>query len=252
MRVRAFRAKLECRLDVAYGPSADEILDIFPAPRADAPVVVYIHGGAWTRTHKDVNSYQAEAFVGAGMNFVSVHFGLVPSVTLDEQVQQNRDALAWVYRNARDFSADPERFYIAGHSSGGHNTGMMITTDWEATFGLPNDFIKGALACSGIYELEGARLSARNEYLRLDDDGVERNSPIRHISDNGCPVVIGYGALEHKEFRRQSIEFAAAWRDHGNPCQEFDLPGINHFEVGQQFNNPESPILVATFEMISR
>ena len=245
------RAALDCRLDVAYGPSADEILDVFPAPRAGAPVVVYIHGGAWTRTHKDSNSYQAEAFVGAGVCFVSVHFGLVPSVTLDEQVQQNRTAVAWVRRNAREFGADPERLYVAGHSSGGHNAGMMITTDWERAFGLPKDTIKGALACSGIYDLEPARLSARNEYLRLDDAGVDRNSPIRRIPEAGCPLVVGYGEREHVEFRRQSIEFAAAWRGRGNPCREFDLPGLNHFQVGQQLANPDGPVLNAMFEMIS-
>ncbi len=244
------RAKLEGRLDISYGPSEDQILDVFPAAEAGSPLVVYIHGGAWTRSHKDANAYPAESFVAAGAAFVSVHFGLVPKVTLDEQVAHNRAAVEWAWRNCRDFGCDPDRLYVAGHSSGGHNVGMMITTDWRRDHGLPGDMIKGALACSGMYDLEAPRRSARNEYLQLDDEAVERLSPIRHLPDRGCPLIIGYGGGEHEEFRRQSQEFAAAWRARGFECQELDLPGLNHFDVGQQFNNPDGPILKATFEMI--
>ena len=244
------RAKLECRLDISYGPSEDQVLDVFPAAGRDTPVVVYIHGGAWTRMHKDANSHPAESFVAAGVSFVSVHFGLVPHVTLDVQVAHNRAAVEWAWRNCRDFGADPDRFYVAGHSSGGHNVGMMITTDWARDHGLPGDMIKGALACSGIYDLEAPRRSARNEYLKLDDAAVERLSPIRHLPDRGCPLIVGYGGGEHEEFRRQSREFAAAWRARGFACQEFDLPGLNHFDMGQQFNNPDNPFLKAMFDMI--
>ncbi len=95
------RGQMECRLDVSYGPSDDEKVDIFPARQSGAPVVVYYHGGAWTRWHKDNNSYQAPAFVNAGATFVPVNFALVPQVTLDELVRQCRAAVAWVYNNAK-------------------------------------------------------------------------------------------------------------------------------------------------------
>lgn len=42
------RAPLNCLLNVAYGPSPDETLNVFPAGD-DTPVVVYVHGDAWTR-----------------------------------------------------------------------------------------------------------------------------------------------------------------------------------------------------------
>src|SRR2546427_4880806 len=47
------RAELSCRLDVAYGPSPGETLDVFPAPGSPpAPVHVFIHGGYWHRLHQ--------------------------------------------------------------------------------------------------------------------------------------------------------------------------------------------------------
>ena len=244
------RRKLECRIDVAYGPGEDEKLDVFPATSPGSPLVVYMHGGAWTRSDKANESFMAEAFVEAGAAFVAVNFGLCPRVTLDEMIRQARAAVAWSHANARDFNADPERLYIAGHSSGGHVGGMMAVTDWTATHGLPRGPIKGALLCSGMYDLAPVRLSARNEYLHLDEAAEDRNSAIRQIPGDGCPLIVGYGGGEQKEFRRQSREFAAAWRDAGLRVEEFDMPGVNHFELRRHFNDPNGPILSAMLSLM--
>ena len=243
------RGILDCRLDVAYGPSEDELLDVFPAGRDGAPVAVYIHGGAWTRSHKNSASYQAESFVAAGASYVATNFTLAPMASLDEMVRQNRAAIQWVYDNAESFGSDPNRLFVAGHSSGGHLAGMMYVTDWTE-WGMPANAVKGVLAGSGMHELAPVKLSSRNEYLFLDDAAVARNSAIRQIPDTPPPIVICYGENEQKEFRRQSIEFAQAIRDRGHPIQEFDLPGMNHFDVGQQYNNPDSPVLKAMFAMM--
>ena len=240
------RGVVNCRLDVAYGPSETERLDIFPAATDIAPVVVYFHGGAWTRWDKANNSFQAVPFTGAGATFVSVDFALVPHVTLDELIRQCRAAVAWVHGNARGFGADPDKLYIAGHSSGGHEVGMLATTDW-AEWGLPADAIKGAFAASGIYDLEPVRLSSRNEYLHLDKDATGRNSPIQHIRDAMPPMVIAYGENEQREFRRQSITFAQALRDHGQTVRELDLSGLNHFQVAEQYGDADGSLLRNVF-----
>ena len=244
------RRKLECRIDVDYGPGEDETLDVFPASAPGSPLAVYMHGGAWTRSDKANESFMAEAFVEAGAAFVAVNFGLCPKVTLDEMIRQARAAVAWSHANARDFNADPERLYIAGHSSGGHVGGMMAVTDWTATHGLPRGTIKGGLLCSGMYDLAPVRLSARNEYLRLDEAAEDRNSAIRRIPADGCPLIVGYGGGEQKEFRRQSRDFAAAWREAGLKVEEFDMPGVNHFELRRHFNDPNGPILKSMLSLM--
>ena len=243
------RQKLDCRIDVAYGPGEDETLDLFPAAAPGSPVVVYMHGGAWTRSDKSNESFMAEAFVAAGAAFVAVNFGLCPKVTLDEMIRQAREAVAWSCENAQDFNADPGRLYIAGHSSGGHVGGMMAVTDWTA-HNLPRTLVKGALLCSGMYDLAPVRLSARNDYLHLDEAAEDRNSAMRHIPADGCPLIVGYGGGEQTEFRRQSRAFAAAWRAAGLEVEEFDMPGVNHFELRRHFNDPKSPILTAMLALM--
>ena len=245
------RKTYECRLDVAYGSSGDQKLDVFPAPNPGAQILVYMHGGAWTRSDKSIESFMGEGFIRAGAAFVAVNFSLCPKVSLDELIRQARQAVAWAYRNAATFNGDPDRFYIAGHSSGGHVGGMMVVTDWSKVTGLPRKLIKGALLCSGMYDLVPVKLSARNDYLKLDDAAVQRNSSILQVPDTGCPLVIGYGGDEHKEFRRQSRNLAAAWRARGLSVEEYEMPGVNHFALRRHFNNPDSPIFKAMLKLMS-
>src|ERR1019366_4981374 len=57
--------------------------------------------------------------------------------------EQVRRGIAWAYKNAASFGGDASRFYIGGHSSGGHLCGVALVTDWEKDFGLPADIVKG-------------------------------------------------------------------------------------------------------------
>jgi arylformamidase len=243
------REKLDSILSVAYGPSRHETLDVFKCNRPGAPTLVFLHGGAWKGGNKDEVSFIAEPYVEGGANVVTVNFALVPEVRLDEQVRQAAAAVAWTYKNVRDFGGDPERVFVTGHSSGGHLTGMMMVTDWTK-FGVPENALKGGAPFSGMFDLEPVQLSWRNTYLKMTREEALLLSSIRRIPDRPMPLVIGYGGGELAEFQRQSKEFAAAWRARGYPCTEMELPGCNHFEVQQQMANPAGVIVPAIRRMM--
>lgn len=247
----AARAELGGILDVPYGPTRAEVLDIFPAPARGAPINVFIHGGAWKSGHKDEVSYPAPAFHRAGANFVAVNFALVPDVMLEEQVRQCRAAIAWIYRNAESFGGDAGRLYVSGHSSGGHVTGVMTITDWEGDYGLPADVIKGAAPISGMFDLEPVMHSWRNTYLKLDEERARALSAIHHIPKTAIAMVLGFGAGELTEFQRQSCDFAAAWRSAGQACRLIEVPEANHFEMGAAFGDSQSPVTQAIFDQMS-
>lgn len=245
------RAELDCRLDVPYGPTRAEKLDIFPARRAGAPVVVFIHGGYWRMLSKADVSVFAAQFVPLGAAFVAVDYALAPKASIDEIVRQNRAALAWVYRNAAGFGGDPARIYVNGRSAGGHLAGMVLSTPWEADYALPDDLIKGGCAVSGLYDLEPVRLSCVNAWARLDAESARRNSPIHHLPAVGCPLVVAYGERETDEFQRQSRIYADAWRGRGYPAAVVPMPGHHHFSVMPELCNRDSPLTRAVLEQMS-
>src|SRR2546425_774939 len=94
------RAELSCRLDVAYGPSPGETLDVFPAPgSAPVPVHVFIHGGYWHRLDKADGSFVARGLLPAGAAVVVINYALIPTVQMAELVSQCRASIAWVHRH---------------------------------------------------------------------------------------------------------------------------------------------------------
>ena len=236
------RASYDCRLDVAYGPSRAERLDVFPADGA-APVQVFFHGGYWMRHDKRDYDYIARAFRPAGAAFVNVGYALVPSVSLDELVRQCRAALAWVWRNADSFGADRTRIFASGNSAGGHLAAMMAATDWPAfDADLPRDLIKGACAISGIYDLEPIRLCFLNDTLGIDHAEVARLSPIALEPRGGSATLLAVGDLEGPEFVRQAEDMAAAWRSRGARVDVRVLAGIDHFSILVELEDPASPL----------
>lgn len=245
------RSALTCRLDVAYGPSPAETLDIFPAANDGAPVHVFIHGGYWQALDKRTFDFIAGGLVPAGAAAVIVNYALAPSVTMDEIVRQVRAALAWVWRHAPEFGGDPSRLFVSGHSAGGHLTAMMALTDWPAFgAGLPGDLVKGGFAISGIYELEPIRLCYLNDNVRLDPAAALRNSPIFLLRSKAPPLLLAVGALETAEFLRQQAEFAEAWRARGLSAELVAAQGLHHFSVVEKLADAGSALNYAALRQM--
>ena len=233
------RAILGAPQRVAYGPSAIERLDIFRAKQANAPVNVFVHGGAWRANQAADYAFLAEPFVQAGSHFVILDFTNVDDAggSLFPMVEQVRRAVPWVHTNAHSFGGDPRALYLTSHSSGPHLAGCVVTHDWENE-GLPRDILKGATLGSGMYDLKPVRLSKRSKYVQFTDEMEEALSPQRHIAKLHTPLVLAHGTYETPEFQRQTRDFYAAVKACGKPVELIVGEGYNHFEMLETLGNP--------------
>lgn len=252
----AARGRLNGRLDLAYGPSPGQRLDLFPSARAavdrPAPLLAFIHGGYWQSLDKGDFSYLAPAFVEAGIAFASLNYDLAPAVGVPEIVRQIRAALAWLHRNAAVHGADPARIFVAGHSAGGHLAVMALLADWPALgVDLPADLVKGACSVSGVYELEPLRLSYHQDVLGLDPAAVETMSPLRRIPAGAGPLVCAVGRQETEEFLRQQAELVAAWRAAGLDARVVDLPDRQHFSAIDALGEPDHALFATVRDLVS-
>ena len=229
----------------AYGDAPIEGLDVYPAAERNAPIIVFIHGGAWRRGLASQNAFAAEMFVKAGAHFIVPDFSWVQDAadSLRTLADQVRRSLIWVYRNAGKLDADRSRIYLVGHSSGAHLAAVALTTDWKKDYDatLPENFIRGAVLCSGMYDLHPVRLSSRSSYVKFDDDLEFKLSPQRHLERIGAPVVLLYGTRETPEFQRQSIDFDKALRDSGKSSRLVVAEEYDHFELKETLANPYGP-----------
>ncbi|MEO7403554.1 MAG: alpha/beta hydrolase [Burkholderiales bacterium] len=238
----ATRARFKTKLDLRYGPSPDERLDLFLTDQPSAPILVFVHGGRWQMFTKDNNAFVADPIVPAGAHVAVLNFSKLPAVRLPDMVDQVRRGIEWVWRNAASFGGDANRLYVSGHSSGAHLAGMALATDWPAR-GLPADLIKGAALVSGPYDLEPVMLSWRSDYVKLAPDEVPAHSPTLLTERFRCPVIVGWADGDTDEFRRQSAVFAEHVRRAGHLVEAIHVPGQNHFEIMEQLGLPTSPIV---------
>jgi arylformamidase len=224
----------------SYGPTDLEKLDIFLTPAANAPIMVFVHGGAWLRNRASDFHYIAENFVRAGAHFVALDFVAVDHANGDLRVMadQVRRAIVWVHRNATSFGGDPSRIFVSGQSSGAHLAGVALITDWPKDYPAPADILKGGVLQSGMYEMKPVRLSSRSSYIKFDDAMEDAMSSQRHIANLRAPIVVMYGTNETPEFQRQNREFAAAVKAAGKPVTLTVLPNHNHYEVQQTMASP--------------
>jgi arylformamidase len=233
------RERLGSPKRLSYGPTPIEGADLYPAKAPNAPIHVFMHGGAWRGGLAKDYAFQAETLVNSGAHYIALDFVNVLEANGDlmPMADQVRRGLAWIYKNAASFGGDPDRLYISGFSSGAHLGGVMLVTDWQKDFGLPPDMIKGAVLSSGMYELKPVRLSARSRYVKFTDDMEQALSTQRHLARINTPVVVAHGSLETPEFQRQTREFAAALKAAGKPVSYNIGQHYNHFEMGETFGN---------------
>jgi len=248
-RSEATRQRLKFKPAVAYGPSEDEVLDIFPCDKEAAPIHVFVHGGAWRGGSKDLYSFPADTFVPAGATYVALNFTNIPKVRLPEMADQIRRAIAWLYANAANFGGDRERIFISGHSSGGHLAAVLLTTDWVAR-NLPRDIIKGGVCASGIYDMHPAMLSSRRDYVTLSPEEEAALSPLAHLDVIACPIGVAHGTRESPEFQRQARAFAAALAAGGYRHEFAVLDGLNHFEVCDSLADAHSPLSLMALQQM--
>ncbi|MEL7243686.1 MAG: alpha/beta hydrolase [Cyanobacteria bacterium J06573_2] len=234
------RSELSCELNIPFGYTRAEHLDIFPAPEPQAPIMVFIHGGYWMMASSKEFSFVAKGMVSAGITTVVINYELCPKVTIDEIVRQTRAAIAWVYQNAESFGGDPNRIYVSGHSAGGHLTAMSMITKWESDYGLPNNLIKAGCAISGLFDLMPFPYTWLQPKIQLTWGQVLRNSPIRHIPNIAGSLIVTYGEKETSEFHRQSQDFLNAWLNKDLQGECLIQPGKNHFTAIDGFLDTDS------------
>ncbi len=236
------RKRVNAHLDVAYGPTLDETLDIFPAEQPDAPVFVFIHGGAWRILSSKEFSTVANGMRARGITTVVVNYALCPKVSIDEITRQSRAAVAWVLRNILRYGGDPKRVVLGGHSAGGHLTAMCLQTDWAGEYGLPKDPLAGAVAVSGVFEIEPFRWSSIQPMLQIDDGVIRRNSPLHKVRECSTPLLVSFGSEEPAEFERQSLAFVQEWVMASNRVQLMPQEGRNHFDAIYGFEQADHPL----------
>jgi arylformamidase len=244
------RATLDRYLDVPYGKSPAETMDIFRAEGRSRGLVMFIHGGYWRGFDKKDFSFVAPALVKAGVTVAVVNYSLCPKVEVPDIVMQMVQASAWLHRNGSHFGAPANRLYVVGHSAGGHLTAMMLAALFPAySPDLPKKVVQGGLSISGIHDLRDmVGFKTINVDVRLNETTALKASPAFMPPATDAPFYTAVGGAENEGFHMQNRLIMKNWKKVHKG--DVSCPGDNHFSVLNQLTKAGSPIFRTVLEMV--
>lgn len=205
--------------DISYGVEETQYLRFWEAKSPGAPVVVFVHGGSWQiGTYLDsIGSAKVTHLLDQGYAFASVNFSLVPSVTVEEQVQEVAHALGHLTKNAAELGIDPQKFVLMGHSSGAHVVTLLGTdSSYLSEAGVNISNVRGVIAVDGsnysamadFMDSPGPVVTNLAFALGKDPARLRAMSPTYHAHGANAGAFLLLHAQRDGGIR-QAVEFAA-------------------------------------------
>ncbi len=179
-------------------------LDLYlPADRGDAPLVVFVHGGAFMQGDRSDVAAVGAAFAAQGLATAVVSYRLYPDANVEGSTQDVALAVAWLLRNAAAYGLRGDRVILVGHSAGAQIVALLGTNgQFLRAAGTDLHAIAGVFAVSGAYDLRD--LSDEPDSWQRVDGHIygetprdrARVSPSQHIDPDTPPTEIACGSEE--------------------------------------------------------
>ncbi|HWX07543.1 MAG TPA: alpha/beta hydrolase [Bradyrhizobium sp.] len=240
-RSAEIRARYPDHIDLRYGPRERNRID-FLKSRANAPTLLFIHGGYWQSRAKEVFTIMAEGPMAHGINVALIGYTLAPDATLDEIVAEIHGGIDYLAGKLPALGGDGNGIVVSGWSAGGHLTAMALS----------HPMVAAGLAISGIYDLEPIRHSYLNQKLKLDAPMGHRNSPMTQPGGAVKPLSLVVGAAELPLLRKQTADFTGHRARYGLPVTYEEIPGANHFTIMNEMMSPGGRITTLIRQLFER
>jgi arylformamidase len=240
-----------------YGELAAQQLTLCLPSATNAPatrpsgLLVFVHGGYWQELSAQDSLFPATACIQRGLAFAALDYTLAPAASVADMVAECRNALVWLFQHAKALGVDASRIVVAGSSAGAH-LAAMVAMPGALPDGAGGFFaLRAAVLVSGIFELEPLVGTSINTALGLDLVAAQQASPAL-LPLRGFPrALVCWGAVETDEFKRQSRDFAEALNAVGTPCDSFEVPQRNHFDVILDLTNASTRLGAATLSLLN-
>lgn len=236
----------ECRLNIAYGPTFREKLDIYGDNlEADSPIFVWVHGGYWQMLDKWMSAYVVAPLVEKGIRVIIIGYELCPTVTLEQLVAQTEKAFQWISNYVAKNSINSVS--LSGHSAGAQIVAKALTKPFVESFAedvkMFTYFISGVFDLSELRNLRG---EGENHTLGLTDENIIPLSPqfqnFQHLKDRNIKIYVYVGDHESEKFKQQSKDFVEIPLK-GLPSVTLAvINGVDHFNIVEKLSERDFDI----------
>ena len=245
--------------EIAYGRHPRQVLDIY-APKgtpSKAPVVIFLHGGAFVDGNKD-RTPEIFANVGwylarHGIIVINLEYRLAPEFKFPSAAEDVKLSVAWTKENITRFGGDPDRIFVMGHSAGAAHVGSYAYDAGIHGPGGPG--IAGLIVVSGRVRTEmwpdNPNAPKVEAYLGRDPAMLERGSMVNHVKPDSVSTMIAIAEFENPllDIHNAELFYKLALAKRRAPRMVW-LPGHNHHTSIAQLNTADDQLGSALREFI--
>ncbi|WP_323791976.1 alpha/beta hydrolase [Nocardioides sp.] len=253
--VHPFRSRPDERIvverDIAYNANGKRgFLDIY-RPAGDvsgAPVLLQVHGGAWTIGTKEQQGLPLMRHLAAkGWICVAINYRLAPKHAFPAHIVDVKQAIAWIREHIAAYGGDPSYLAITGGSAGGHLCSLAALTAgdpaWQPGFEDADTSVQCAVPHYGVYDVAGLTdlpgvTTMRDGFLgpkvlqtSYDDDpaAFEAASPLARITEQAPDFFVIHGSVDTLIDVRQARTFVDRLKETSSKSVVYaELPGAQH------------------------
>jgi acetyl esterase/lipase len=247
--------------DIAYGADDPrQLLDVHrPAGCAGAPVIIFVHGGAFTDGKKvrtpEIYGNVLRFFARHGVVGVNMEYRLAPQWCYPAGAMDVGLAVAWVQGNISRFGGDPHRVFLMGQSAGAAHTSSYAYDRRLQPRNGPG--IAGNIVISGRVRAEilpqNPNANKVEAYYGADPARLTDASAVSHVGPDSVATFIAFAEYENPLIDVHCTELY--WRlatAKGRAGPLFRMSGHNHTSIIAHFNTAEERLGRAILEFVRR
>lgn len=226
---------------IAYGEDPRQKLDVYVPrqPLEGAPVVVFFYGGSWNSGDRGDYAFVGEALASRGIVAVLADYRLYPQVRYPLFLEDSARAVAWTRAHIREFSGNPQRLFLMGHSSGAYNAAMLaLDPALLGAVGMSSKDLSGWIGLAGPYDF----LPIKNAAVRpvfFWPDSPPQSQPINHVRQGEPPALLIAATKDNLvNPTRNTAGLARKLREVGVPVQDLYYSRPSHVTLVASLSRP--------------
>lgn len=208
------REGIEVSRELAYGPHERHRLDIYrQAGLFDAPVVLFVHGGAFVRGVKDTSAEIygnfTRYFARNGCIGINMEYRLAPEAAYPGGAEDVARAIDWIKENVWEYGGNPGRIILAGHSAGASHAAAYVCDPGARP--AEGHGVAGLVLISGRLRAD-ARADNPNAhgvraYYGADESLYEQRSAVTYAERVDVPLFVAIAEHENPYLDAYAAEF---------------------------------------------
>lgn len=216
--------------NIAYGLKARQRLDLYISEFGDKrPLVVFVHGGAWSHGDKRDYRFVGEAFARFGYDVAVINYHLAPEHKFPRYVDDLALALEFLNHQQNEFAISTDKIALVGHSAGAFNIASLLYHP-QGFKSVVRDKIRTIIGIAGPYHFD-------YKGDPLAEPAFDQEVPYQHVmpyyfvEKNQIQHYLFLADNDQLVMPQNSYDLQQKLLEQGNHCEVCVIPRTGHVSI---------------------